>query len=207
MRSPSGTPVHFPIALHPSTQSCLVICVLAGNSLIAASEKTVGLDTKPSMVTCQSAKLFRSMVSYSCVRGSVLPLAGKTADRSASVYSFASALVGVIARCARSVSFSAIPRIEGNHPLCVRLSQPARAIRLAAPRLPFRNCLRSMAFSGFMMNSLMSNDEPSSDHRANVIEKPSQDHLTHMDHDKANERKARDKVNRSCGLPPAQDRQ
>src|SRR5262245_3241761 len=127
-------------------------------------------------------------------------------DRSASVYSFASALAGVIARCARSVSFSVIPSIEGNHPLCVRLSQPARATRLAAPSVPFRNCLRFIALSRFMMNSFMSDDEPSSDHRANIIEEPCQDHLTHMDDDKPHEREARDEVNRSCGLPPSKDR-
>src|SRR4029078_6683977 len=103
------------------------------------------------------------------------------------------------------VSFSVIPSIEGNHPLRVRSSHPARATRLAAPSVPFRNFLRFIALSGFIANFLMLNDEPSGDHRANVIEEPCQDHLTHMDHDKANERNTRDEVNRSCSLPPAND--
>jgi len=58
-----------------------------------------------------------------------------------------------------------------------------------------------------MADSLTLNHKPSSDHGANVIEEPGQDDLTDMDNDKADERNARDEVNRPCGLTPAKDRQ
>src|SRR5207247_76012 len=126
---------------------------------------------------------------------------------SASPYSLARAFVGVTARCTRSVSFSVLFKIEGNQLLCVKLSQPARATRLAAPNVPFRNCLRSMARSCFMARSFMLPDKPSGHHRPDVVEESCQDHLQHMNHNEPDEGKTGDKVNRPCRLPSTEDRE
>src|SRR4029077_6450282 len=105
---------------------------------------------------------------------------------SASPYSLARAFVGVTARCTRSVSFSVLFKIDGNQLPCVRLSQPTRATRLAAPNVPFRNCLRFMARSCFMAFSfvLPFHDNPSGDHRPHVIEKSCQHDLHDVNDDK-----------------------
>src|SRR6185295_15899581 len=103
---------------------------------------------------------------------------------SASPYSLARAFAGVTVRCTRSVSFSVLLKIEGNQLPCDRLSQPARATRLAAPNVPFRNCLRSFARSCFMAYSslLMLHDKPPRHHRPDVVEESCQDHFHHMNH-------------------------
>src|SRR4029078_829983 len=108
---------------------------------------------------------------------------------SPSPYSFARAFVGVMARCTPSVNFSALLKIEGNQVPWDRLSQPGRAMRLTAPNVPFRNCLRSITRSYFMALSfmLMLHDEPPSHHRANIVIEPGQDHFRYMNHDKSDE--------------------
>src|ERR1041384_273474 len=160
-------------------------------------------------MTVHAANFCATCSAYSFVPGSVLPLVGNTFEMSASPYSFASALAGVMARCVRSVSFSALFRIEGNQLLCVRLSQPARATRLAAPNVPFRNCRRSIARSCFMVCSFMFvlHDKPPCDHRPNVVEETCQNHFDHVNDDKPDKGKTRNKVNRPRGLAPPEDRE
>src|SRR4029077_756640 len=128
---------------------------------------------------------------------------------SASPYSLARAFVGVTARCTRSVSFSVLFKIEGNQLLCVRLSQPSRATRLAAPNVPFRNCLRSIARSCFMACSfmLMLHNKPSGHHGTDVVEESRQDYLQYVNDDKPDEGKTGDKVNGPRRLPSTEDRE
>ena len=51
----SGTPVHWPIAVQPSSHVCRVICVRAGNCFRSASENERGRATLPSTDSRQSA--------------------------------------------------------------------------------------------------------------------------------------------------------
>src|SRR5437868_4582830 len=53
----SGTPVHSPMYVHPSSQPIMVICVVVGKLRISASESVAGRVTMPSTVNCQSTKL------------------------------------------------------------------------------------------------------------------------------------------------------
>ncbi len=55
--SPSGTPVHLPMQLQPSTQSCRVIWVRDGSARSSASDKLTGRSTRPPTSSRQSAKL------------------------------------------------------------------------------------------------------------------------------------------------------
>src|SRR6185295_19087315 len=139
----------------------------------------------------------------------MLPFAGNTVEMSASPYSLARAFVGVTARCTRSVSCSVLFKIEGNQLLCVRLSQPARATRLAAPNVPFRNCLLFIARSCFMACSfvLPFHDEPSGDHRPHVIEKSCEHDFYNVNDDEAHEWETGDEMNCPCPLAPAEDRE
>ena len=54
--APSGTPVHLPIALQPSTQSWRVIWVRAGMRAQLGERKARGRSTRPSTASRQSAK-------------------------------------------------------------------------------------------------------------------------------------------------------
>src|SRR3546814_7984034 len=51
---PSWTPVHCPIALHPSTQSWRVICVRCGIARMSAIDSDSGRATRPETLTRQS---------------------------------------------------------------------------------------------------------------------------------------------------------
>src|ERR1043165_5686729 len=128
---------------------------------------------------------------------------------SASPYSLARAFVGVTARWTRSVSFSVLCKIEGNQLLCVRLSQPARATRLAAPNAPLRNCRRSIARSCFMARSflLVLYHAPSRHHRPDVIEESRQNYFDDMHHNEPDKGKTGDEVNRPGCLPSTEDRE
>ena len=139
------------MALQPSTQSWRVICVRAGSSLSAASDQLLGVFTNPTTSSVHSAKSCATCSAYCSVPGSVLPFAGKTVEMSASPYSLASASRGVTTRCTASVNHSVLLRMSGNQLLCVRLSQPDSATRLAAPTVPFKNCLLFMACLGWIM--------------------------------------------------------
>src|SRR5689334_3909319 len=201
MRSPSGTPVHLPMALHPSTQSWRVICVLEGISRIDASEKRLGAATSPSIARFQLANCCCTICAYSSVPGSLLPFAGKTAEISRSAYSCAKAFFGVSARCTRSVSASVWPKRFLNQSLRVKLSQADRAISPAVPAAAFNKRRRPRAL-GAIAGSL--DDKPPGDHRAHIIGESGDHDLYDVDDDEPDKGKACQEVDRPRALPAAE---
>ena len=51
----------------------------------------------------------------------------------------------------------------------------------------------------------MFDDKPTSDHRANIVEKPGEKHLENVNDDKANERKTGDEMDRPHRLATSED--
>jgi hypothetical protein len=80
----SGTPVHSPMAVQPSSQVCFVICVRDGRRFNSASDHVPGRATVPVTDSRHSPKLLvsqRRYVSATSARfadaGSIMPTAGK----------------------------------------------------------------------------------------------------------------------------------
>ena len=107
---PSGTPVHLPIALQPSTQSWRVICVRAGIACSSASEQVSGAATSPSTRSRQSAKPVCGMRGASPPSSAlVLPLVRNTGDISRRIELARERLAPPISRWTRYESHSPLP--------------------------------------------------------------------------------------------------
>src|SRR5258708_28863637 len=174
----SGTPVHLPIALHPSTQSWRVICVRLGISRSRASVSFKGCCTSPSICSTHSAKLPAARAWYCASPGLEVPLLRNCGDRSASENSCAIDFRDAIKCCARLPSGSPTLRILGNQSVLDSLSHPAINSAPAPPATRKMNRRRSFRFC---MATLHLDAIESRDHRAQVVPKPGDDHFEHVD--------------------------
>src|SRR6476659_9293561 len=183
----SGTPLHLPITLHPSTQSWRVICVRVGIARKASSENSSGRSTSPAICNRYPANPPAFIARYSGVCGLVEPLGRNTGEIIDSGNS-AARRWPVSARWMRWLSGSATLSTSTKRPLLDNAPQPvsnAAPVPAIAARSKRR---RAIWMSSVIVRSHISevfpHAETPGDHRSHFV-----DRACVNDHDHVYERK------------------